>query len=106
MPWTESKRLGACLWRDAHGGHHFCPECRIAGLRSGWGERIDLFALQTRRYYGRCDMPPGPTCCDFGAAPPTAGSARWMRIPGRAMLHRRISPIPGGFLHFHDQFND
>lgn len=68
---TESIRLSTYLWRDAHGGYHFCPECGVAVLRTGWGDRIavnarciegiDVFTLKSRRYDGRCDMPPGPT---------------------------------------------
>ena len=68
---TEKRSLTTYLWRDAHGGHQFCPTCGTAVLRTGYpGERIsvnarciegvDVFELEVKRYDGRTDMPPGP----------------------------------------------
>jgi len=68
---TEKRRLATYLWRDAAGGHQFCPTCGTAMLRTGYpGDRIsvnarcieyiDVFELDIRRYDGRNEMPPGP----------------------------------------------
>lgn len=63
--------LSTYLWRDADGGHHFCPTCGTAMMRTGYRDRIsvnarrvegiDVFALEAERYDGRNLMPPGPT---------------------------------------------
>jgi hypothetical protein len=69
---TQSKMLSTYYWRDASGGHVFCPICGTGLLRPGYpGDRvsvnarciegIDIFALAIARYDGRTDMPPGPT---------------------------------------------
>jgi hypothetical protein len=68
---TEKVRLTTYLWRDADGGHHFCPTCGTAMMRTGYRDRItvnartivgvDVFTLEISRYDGRNDMPPGPT---------------------------------------------
>ena len=67
---TQSQQLSVYLWRDAHGGHHFCPTCGTAVMRTGYGDQIslnarclvgvDVFALEISRYDGRQLMPPGP----------------------------------------------
>jgi hypothetical protein len=68
---TERRAMTAYLWRDAAGGHHFCPTCGTAMLRTGYPaervsvnarciEGIDVFTLEVRRYDGRNEMPPGP----------------------------------------------
>jgi hypothetical protein len=81
MPWqvpatavrllTEQRQLATYLWRDAVGGHHFCPTCGTAPMRTGYQgkvslnarcvEGVDVFTLEVRRYDGRNDMRPGPT---------------------------------------------
>ena len=68
---SEKCRLSTYLWRDADGGHHFCPTCGTAIMRTGYRDRIavnarcligvDIFTLEVVRYDGRNDMPPGPT---------------------------------------------
>ena len=67
---TQKCRLSSYHWRDADGGHQFCPTCGSALLRTGYRDRIsvnarclegvDVFELQIARYDGRNDMPPGP----------------------------------------------
>ena len=68
---TEKQCLSTYIWRDITGGHHFCPRCGTAMIRSGYpGDRvsinarcidgIDVFELKIRRYDGRNEMPPGP----------------------------------------------
>ena len=68
---TESRLASTYMWRDANGGHVFCPTCGTGLLRTGYpGDRIsvnarcidgiDVFTLTPRRYDGRHDMPPGP----------------------------------------------
>ena len=67
---TPKRRLSTYLWRDATGGHHFCPTCGTAMFRTGYGERmsvnarcvegIDVFALEPDLFDGRNEMPPGP----------------------------------------------
>ena len=68
---TEKQRLSTYVWRDIVGGHHFCPRCGTAMLRTGYPgdhvsinarciEDIDIFELSVRRYDGRNEMPPGP----------------------------------------------
>ena len=67
---TERVRLSTYAWRDLAGGHHFCPTCGTAILRTGYAdgvvsvnarciEEVDVFSLEVRRYDGRKDMPPG-----------------------------------------------
>jgi hypothetical protein len=68
---TQKRALTAYLWRDADGGHNFCPTCGTAMMRTGYRDRIsvnarciegiDVFTLQVKRYDGRNLMPPGPT---------------------------------------------
>ncbi|MEY9782356.1 GFA family protein [Sinorhizobium fredii] len=68
---TEKRRLSTYVWRGLAEGHHFCPTCGTAILRSGYpGDRVslnarciegvDVFTLEVERYDGRNDMPPGP----------------------------------------------
>lgn len=67
---TQKCRLASYHWRDAGGGHEFCPTCGTAILRNGYQghlsvnarclEGIDIFQLALTRYDGRNDMPPGP----------------------------------------------
>ena len=68
---TEKRRLSTYVWREITSGHHFCPVCGTAMLRTGYpGDRVslnarclegvDVFRLDIRRYDGRNDMPPGP----------------------------------------------
>jgi hypothetical protein len=67
---TESVRLSTYAWRNATGGHHFCPTCGTPMLRTGYPQgavsvtarcidEVDTFALPVKRYDGRNDMPPG-----------------------------------------------
>ena len=66
---TQSSRLSVYLWRDADGGHHFCPTCGTALLRTGYRDRIsvnarciegiDIFDFDIERYDGRHLIPPG-----------------------------------------------
>ncbi|MCG8561063.1 MAG: GFA family protein, partial [Hyphomicrobiales bacterium] len=66
---TQKRQLATYLWRDAGGGHQFCPTCGTAMLRTGYGDRIsvnarclegvDIFELEASRYDGRKLMPPG-----------------------------------------------
>jgi hypothetical protein len=68
---TQKRQLSTYVWRDADGGHHFCPTCGTAMLRTGYRDRIsvnacclegmDIFELEVARYDGRHLMPPGPT---------------------------------------------
>jgi hypothetical protein len=68
---TQKRSLTIYLWRDADGGHQFCPTCGTAMLRTGYRdhisvnarciEGIDIFTLEVARYDGRNEMPPGPT---------------------------------------------
>jgi hypothetical protein len=68
---TEKVTLSTYHWRDAFGGHEFCPRCGTGMLRTGYTgkmavnarciEGLDIFTLETTRYDGRNDMPPGPT---------------------------------------------
>lgn len=67
---TPNVRMTSYHWRDAGGGHEFCPTCGTALLRNGYQGRlsvnarcldgVDVFTLQATRYDGRNDMPPGP----------------------------------------------
>ena len=67
---TQKCALTTYLWRDADGGHQFCPTCGTALMRTGYRDHIsvnarcldgiDVFALQATRYDGRNLMPPGP----------------------------------------------
>jgi hypothetical protein len=68
---TESRLASTYLWRDASGGHLFCPTCGVGLLRTGYPgdvvsvnarclDGIDVFTLNVRRYDGRNKMPPGP----------------------------------------------
>jgi hypothetical protein len=68
---TESRKLTTYVWRSVTGGHHFCPTCGVAILRTGYKaggvsvnarclDGIDIFTLRVRRYVGRTEMPPGP----------------------------------------------
>lgn len=67
---TQKRALTTYLWRDAGGGHQFCPTCGTALMRTGYRERIsvnarciegiDVFTLAVKRYDGRNLMPPGP----------------------------------------------
>lgn len=68
---TQKCRLTTYLWRDADAGHHFCPTCGTAMLRTGYKDRIsvnarclegvDIFELEVDRYDGRNLMLLGPT---------------------------------------------
>jgi hypothetical protein len=68
---TESRNLSTYIWRGITEGHHFCPICGIALMRSGYPndrvsinarclDAVDIFTLTPQRYDGRTDMPPGP----------------------------------------------
>ena len=64
---TPKRRLSTYLWRDATGGHHFCPTCGTAMLRTGYRDRIsvnasclegvDIFELEVTRFDGKRLMP-------------------------------------------------
>ena len=67
---SEKRQLSTYVWRCLTEGHHFCPRCGVAMMRTGYpGERvsvnarciegIDLFELKIERYDGRNDMHPG-----------------------------------------------
>jgi len=68
----EQKRaVSTYVWRSFSEGHHFCPTCGVAIMRSGYPhnrvslnarciENVDVFTLDVTRYDGRNDMPPGP----------------------------------------------
>jgi hypothetical protein len=69
LTWTTS--LTSYKWREAVGGHEFCPCCGVMLMSSGYPgdivavnarciEGIDVFTLQPARYDGRHEMPPGP----------------------------------------------
>ena len=68
---TQKSRLSLYCWREAAAGHHFCPTCGTAMMRTGYQDRIsvnarclegiDVFDLEVDRYDGRNLMPPGPT---------------------------------------------
>lgn len=68
---TQKCRLSTYCWRDADAGHHFCPTCGTAMLRTGYKDRVsvngrcleglDVFDLDVGRYDGRNLMPPGPS---------------------------------------------
>lgn len=73
---TEKRRLSTYLWREITSGHHFCPTCGTAMMRTGYPddkvslnarclEGVDVFELSVTRYDGRNLMHPGPE-----AAPP------------------------------------
>lgn len=68
---SEKQVLSTYVWRGLTEGHHFCPTCGTAIMRSGYPgdrvslnarciENIDIFTLEIARYDGRNDMPPGP----------------------------------------------
>jgi hypothetical protein len=67
---TPMVHMTSYHWRDAGGGHEFCPTCGTAMLRNGYRghlsvnarclEGVDIFQLRISRYDGRNDMPPGP----------------------------------------------
>ncbi len=68
---TEKRRMSTYIWRGINEGHHFCPICSTAIMRSGYpGDRVslnarciegvDVFTLEVERYDGRNDMSPGP----------------------------------------------
>ncbi|MGH6922291.1 MAG: GFA family protein [Propylenella sp.] len=64
---TQNVRISTYLWRDAAGGHHFCPVCGTAMMRTGYQtgvslnarciEGVDIFELKTRRYDGLREIP-------------------------------------------------
>ncbi|OJF95240.1 GFA family protein [Pararhizobium antarcticum] len=67
----EKRVLSTYVWRAVSEGHHFCPTCSVAIMRSGYSnnrvslnarciDNIDVFSLEVARYDGRDDMPPGP----------------------------------------------
>lgn len=68
---TQSPKLSTYVWRYLGGSQHFCPTCGTPILRTGYKnhgvavnarclEGIDVFDLQTTRYDGRTELPPGP----------------------------------------------
>lgn len=76
VPMKALKSLSWCTtpsiykWRDAGGGHEFCPRCGVALFRSGYPgdvvsvnarciEGLDVFTLTPARFDGRRLMPPG-----------------------------------------------
>src|ERR1700689_231905 len=67
---TASRNLSTYVWRVITEGHHFCPTCGVAMMRSGYPngavsinarclDDVDVFTLAVRHYDGRHDMPPG-----------------------------------------------
>ena len=64
---TQKVQLSTYLWRDAVGGHHFCPVCGTALMRTGYKtgvslnarclEGVDVFELKIGRYDGLREMP-------------------------------------------------
>ena len=58
----QKVQLSTYLWRDAVGGHHFCPVCGTALMRTGYKtgvslnarclEGVDVFELKIGRYDG------------------------------------------------------
>jgi len=64
---TEKQRLSTYVWRDVTGGHHFCPTCGTAMLRTGYERQVsvnarcldgvDVFELTIGRYDGLREMP-------------------------------------------------
>jgi hypothetical protein len=67
---TQKRQLSTYVWCDADGGHHFCPTCGTAILRTGHRdcislnarclEGVDVFELEVSRYDGRNLTLPGP----------------------------------------------
>ncbi|MBI1211078.1 MAG: Gfa-like protein [Alphaproteobacteria bacterium] len=68
---TQKCVVSTYKWRDADGGHEFCPACGVALFRAGYPggvisvnarciEGLDVFTLPIVRYDGRTKMPPGP----------------------------------------------
>jgi hypothetical protein len=64
---TQKVQLSTYLWRDAVGGHHFCPTCGTPLMRTGYPqhvslnarciEGIDIFELAIGRFDGLREMP-------------------------------------------------
>jgi hypothetical protein len=66
---TERRRLATYVWRSATGGHHFCPTCGIAVIRTSTQypppvsvnarclEDIDPAGLTIRQFDGRHLIP-------------------------------------------------
>jgi hypothetical protein len=62
---TEKRQLATYVWRSATGGHHFCPTCGIAVIRTSTQypppvsvnarciEDVDLARLKIRQFDGR-----------------------------------------------------
>jgi hypothetical protein len=74
---TPKRGLSTYVWRFATEGHHFCPICGVAILRTGPDylsinarclDDVDIFTLKVRRYDGRNDIPGGdvPPLADDG----------------------------------------
>jgi hypothetical protein len=74
---TSKRGLSTYVWRFATEGHHFCPICGVAILRTGPDylsinarclDDVDIFTLKVRRYDGRNDIPGGdvPPLADDG----------------------------------------
>jgi hypothetical protein len=68
---TQKTGLSTYVWREINEGHHFCPTCGTAVLRTGYSddrvslnarclEGVDVFELEVERHDGRTHMPPGP----------------------------------------------
>src|SRR5215471_4744564 len=68
---TESRKLSTYVWRSVTDGHHFCPTCGTAIMRTGYKDGsvsinarclddVDVFTLKIRRFDGRNVIPPGP----------------------------------------------
>ncbi len=68
---TGEDALKNYAWRSVERGHHFCPECGTAMIRTGYDNGIvslnarcltgvDIFGFDTERFDGRREMPPGP----------------------------------------------
>jgi hypothetical protein len=66
---TEKRQLATYVWRSATGGHHFCPICGIAVIRTSTQypppvsvnarclEDVDLAGLTIRQFDGRHLIP-------------------------------------------------
>src|SRR5689334_12093919 len=64
---SNAENRAGRTWRDALSGHHFCPTCGTALMRTGYKDRVslnarclegvDVFELKIDRYDGRREMP-------------------------------------------------
>lgn len=66
---TEKQQMSTYLWRSATGGHHFCPACGVAVIRTSTQfpppvsinarclEGVDIASLKIRPYDGKNLLP-------------------------------------------------